>query len=580
VAFGASRLLDPAAERQLAEVRHQLADLRDRLVALPATGPDLTTLADSIRQLDELFMIVIVGEFNAGKSAFVNALLGERVFDEGVTPTTARIQLIRYGPDAGTTHDERGTLVVTTPVELLRDLQIVDTPGTNALNREHERLTREFVPRADLVLFVTSADRPFTDSEGTFLEAIRDWGKKIVVLVNKADIFETDTELTQVLTFVDDAARQLLGVRTELFPISARQAWRAKHGDPEQWAASGFGPLETFLRGTLDDNERLRLKLASPLGVGAALASRYEDLAAERLALLAADVEALDSTERQLALYGDDLKRGFELRMTAVEKVLVDMESRGRSFLDDTLRIGRVFDLMNRARIRHEFEERVVADAPVLVERRVSELIDWLVDQDLRQWQALSSWLAQRRREHSQNLQAGEDIGAFQTDRRTLLDSVGREAQRVVDTFDRRAESQALADGARTAVAATAAMSASALGLGALVIALASTAAADVSGILAASVLGAVGMLILPAKRRRARADLEAKVADLRQRLATALHNEFVSARNRSTRRLADAVAPYARFVRTEQAKWTETRTALEAWRNRAAALSVFTPRS
>jgi small GTP-binding protein len=579
VAFAASRLLSSAAERQLADVRHQLADLRDRLVALPATAPDLATLAESIRQLDEPFMIVVVGEFNAGKSAFVNALLGERVFEEGVTPTTARIQRIRYGATTAPAPDERGTLVLTAPVELLRDLQIVDTPGTNALNREHERLTREFVPRADLVLFVTSADRPFTESERTFLESIRDWGKKIVIVLNKADIFQSDTELAQVVAFVDDAARQLLGVTPERFAISARRAWLAKHGDPAVWAASGFEPLERFLLHTLDDEERFRLKLASPLGVGSSLAARYEGLAAERLALLSADVEALDATERQLALYSEDLERGFELRMTVVEKVLVDMESRGGTFLDDTLRIGRVFDLMNRARIQREFEERVVADAPVLVERRVSELIDWLVDQDLRQWQALSSWM-QRRREHLQSMAGGEEGGAFQTDRRALLDSVGREAQRVVDTFDRRAESQALADGARTAVAATAAMGASALGLGALVTVLASTAATDISGILAAGVLGAVGMLILPAKRRRARTELDAKVADLRQRLTTVLRSEFVTARDRSTRRLADSLAPYSRFVRAEQVKWTDVRTTLEAWRTRVAALPGFGPRA
>jgi small GTP-binding protein len=578
VAFGTSRLLAPAAERQLVDVRALLADLRDRLVALPATGQDLATLVEAIRQLDELFMVVVVGEFNAGKSAFVNALLGEPVFDEGVTPTTARIQLIRYGATAASSHDDRGTLVVAAPVELLRDLQIVDTPGTNALNREHERLTREFVPRADLVLFVTSADRPFTESERAFLETIRDWGKKIVILVNKADIFENDAQLSQVLEFVDEAARQLLGVKTELFAISARRASRAKHGDPEQWAASGFGPLETFLHNTLDDEERFRLKLASPLGVGRSLASRYAEFAGERLALLAADVKALDATKRQLTLYGDDLERGFELRMTAVEKVLVDMESRGRTFLDDTLRIGRVFDLMNRPRIQREFEERVVADAPALVERRVSELIDWLVDQDQRQWQALASWL--RQREHPQALPLGDDLGAFQSDRRALLDSIGRQAQRVVDTFDRRVESQALADGARTAVAATAAMGASALGLGALVTVLATTAGADVSGLLAASVLGAVGMLILPAKRRRARAELDGKVADLRQRLTSALRSEFVAARDRSTRRLADSIAPFARFVGAEEAKWTDVRTALEAWRNRVAALSVFAPRA
>ena len=288
-------------------------------------------------------------------------------------------------------HDDGGALVVTAPVELLHDLQIVDTPGTNALNREHERLTREFVPRADLVVFVTSADRPFTESERAFLEAIRDWGKKIVIVVNKVDILESTDQLSEVLTFVDQAASRLLGVTPERFAVSARQAWRAKHGDPEQWASSGFGPLETFLHETLDNDERFRLKLASPLGVGSSLAARYETFAADRLAVLSADVESLDATTRQLSLYGEDLERGFELRMTAVEKALVDMESRGQAFLDDTLRIGRVFDLMNRSRVQREFEERVIADAPADVERRVSELIDWLVDQDLRQWQALSS---------------------------------------------------------------------------------------------------------------------------------------------------------------------------------------------
>jgi small GTP-binding protein len=571
VAFGSSRLLDASAERQLVEVRQQLADLRDLLVALPATAPDLATLSAAIRQLDEPFMIVVVGEFNAGKSAFVNALLGERIFEEGVTPTTARIQLIHYGATAASGHDERGALVMTAPVELLRDLQIVDTPGTNALDREHERLTREFVPRADLVLFVTSADRPFTESERAFLETIRDWGKKIVIVVNKVDILESNDQLAQVLTFVDQAASRLLGVTAERFAVSARLAWRAKHGDPEQWAAGGFGPLEAFLRDTLDHDERFRLKLASPLGVGSSLAARYETFAADRLVVLSADVESLDATTRQLSLYGEDLERGFELRMTAVEKVLVDVESRGQTFLDDTLRIGRVFDLLNRSRVQHEFEERVIADAPAEVERRVSELIDWLVDQDLRQWQAFSSRLAQRRQAHDQHL-TGEQSGGFHNDRAALLDSVGRQTQRVVETFDRRSEAQALADGARTAVAATAAVGASALGLGALVTVVATTAAADVSGILAASVLGAVGMLILPAKRRRARGELETKIADLRQRLTMALRSEFVGARDRSVQRMTDSIGPYSRFVRAEQTKWTEARTALERWHSREAA--------
>ena len=84
-----------------------------------------------------------------------------------------------------------GVEETTAPAEILRTVAIVDTPGTNAVLREHEALTRDFLPRADLVLFVTSADRPYTESERAFLEAIREWGKKVVLVLNKADLLET-----------------------------------------------------------------------------------------------------------------------------------------------------------------------------------------------------------------------------------------------------------------------------------------------------------------------------------------------------------------------------------------------------
>jgi small GTP-binding protein len=565
-----SRVLNATAEQQLTEARQLLAELRDALARVPATDADAATLAGSIRQLDDFFLLVVVGEFNAGKSAFVNALVGERVFDEGVTPTTAEIQLVRHGDRVAQQVDASGVAVVTAPVELLRDVHIVDTPGTNAINRAHERLTVDFVPRADLVLFVTSADRPFTETERAFLDAIRDWGKKILLVINKVDIFESPGELSEVIAFVRDAGARLLGTQPDVFPVSARLAWRAKHGEPAVWEASRFGALEQFIHETLDDVGRFRLKLANPLGVGEALARRYEAVAADRLTLLADDVVTLGDVERQLTLYREDLARGFELRMTAIEKVLLEMEARGHEYFEDTLRIARVFDLMNRARVQQEFEQRVVADAPAQVDRRVSELVDWLVEQDIRQWQALSSKLADRLREHEGRILGSAEIGSFHADRARLLESVGREAQRVVETYDRRREATAIADGARVAVAATAAIGAGALGLGALVTAVATTAAADVTGLLAASVLAAVGLLVIPAKRRRARTEMREKVTALRGRLVEALQTEFRAAGEREAQRLADGVAPYSRFVRAEQNRWTGVQSAMGAWRERA----------
>jgi small GTP-binding protein len=394
------RVLPPDLEQDLHRGRQLLTELQLAMNRFGATEHDQAALVSSIRQLDELFLLVVVGEFNAGKSAFINALVGQAVLREGVTPTTARIHLLKYGESVAHDIGPDGIATTDAPVELLRDVSIVDTPGTNAIIREHERVTTDFVPRADLVLFVTSADRPFTESERAFFDSIRAWGKKIVIVVNKADIFTTKEELDEVLTFVRAAALRLFGLTPEVFPVSARMALRAKRGEPALWASSGFDALERYITSTLDERGRFQLKLANPLGVGNALAARYATMADERLTLLNADISILEDIDRQLAVHRDDLALGFDLRMTAVDKVLLDMEQRGHAFFEDTLRLGRLMDLLNRTRVQKEFEQRVVGDAPRQIERKVSELIDWLIDQDFRQWQAVTALLASRSTNH------------------------------------------------------------------------------------------------------------------------------------------------------------------------------------
>ena len=574
-------------QSQLNGGRELLAQLRDALMRFGASDEDKAALASSIRQLDEFFMLVVVGEFNSGKSAFINALVGRQVVKEGVTPTTAQIHVLKYGDTIAQSTDaqilgdqilgeqifgKQRIAVTTAPAEFLREVQIVDTPGTNAIIREHEQITTTFVPRADLVLFVTSADRPFTETERAFLETIRAWGKKIVIIVNKVDIFERPDELDEVLAFVSSASQRLLGMTPEIFAVSARLALRAKQGEPSVWTASRFEPLERYITETLDEASRFRIKLANPLGVGEALAQRYAAIASERLTLLKDDLTLLENVEQQLALYRSDLARGFELRMTAVEKVLLDMETRGHAFFEDTLRIGRVMDLFNRARIQKEFEERVVADAPRQIERAVTELIDWLIDQDFRQWQAVTTAIAARTREHGSRVLGAPDVGTFHSDRGRLIDAVGREAQRVVDTYDRKREAAVIADHARTAVTTAAAAGGGALALGTVVTLAATTAAADITGILLASVVATLGFLVIPARRRKAKGELKNKMSALRERLATALRAEFDRAQVHSRQRLDDVVAPYSRFVRAEQERWTSARDALGALRDQAGA--------
>jgi small GTP-binding protein len=548
-------ILNKKQEALLKDERQLLNGLRVALVQFGAAREDQDTLAESIQQLDELFLLVVVGEFNAGKSAFINALLGQKLLKEGVTPTTTQINLLRFGENQERTVVDEHQHVLTLPAELLIEISIVDTPGTNAIIREHEAITSQFVPRSDLVLFITSADRPFTESERIFLERIRDWGKKVVIVLNKTDLFQSPEELEQVQTFIAQNARSLLGITPEIFPVSARLALRAKQGEPAVWDDSRFEPLERFIKDTLDEAGRLRLKFLNPLGVAGHLVERYTSVANSRLDLLQEDFTTLSDVEAQLDLYKEDMQRDFEFRMADIENVLFEMEQRGDEYFDETFRLARVFDLFSKERIQREFELKVVADVPQRIEHKVNELIDWLVESDLRQWQAVNEHLAERRRQHQDRIVGDPGVGSFHYDRERLIEGVGRESLRVVETYDRVREAEAIAEGAQAAVAAAAAMEVGAIGLGTLVTVLATTAAADITGVILASAIAALGLFVIPARRRMARSEMHTKVAELRTKLVNSLRAQFEQEIERSLNKIQTAISPYTRFVRAERGK-------------------------
>src|SRR6266545_4577376 len=472
------KLLTERQEALLEQERRALNALRDALQRFGAdVAPnDARTLDDTIVHLDELFLLVIAGEFNSGKSSFINALLGDKVLAEGVTPTTDRITLLRYGPDPAETPLEEFLLDRAFPADVLRRLTIVDTPGTTAIIRRHEELTRDFIPRSDLVLFVTSADRPFTESERGFLAAIQEWGKKIVFVLNKVDLLE-DHEVEQVTSFISENVRDLLGFTPEIFPVSARMAQRARNGAGDAaWQASRFEAVERYILETLDETERVRLKLLSPLGVAQHLADKYLGVVETRLDTLQDDFKTLDNIESQLDLFRDDLTADFKYHLTEVENVLSEFELRGMQFFDETIQLRNVFQLMRGERIR-ERRERVPQHRAGLI---------------------------------------GDVGGSFEYNRAALLESVARKAQQVVATYDREVESQMLSDDVRNALAATALLEGLAVGLGALLVALFHTAALDFTGVLAGSLIAGVGLFVLPAKRRQVKKEFHDKLVDLR----------------------------------------------------------------
>ena len=140
-------------------------------------------------QLEEPFYLLVAGEYNSGKSSFINAMCGEHILQEGPTPTTNRITLLTHGDKVEVKEVGDHLCQATYPMEALKDVTLVDTPGTNSIIIEHAALTESFVHRAELVLFVTSADHPFTESERQFLQFLKGkWGRKVLFILNKIDL--------------------------------------------------------------------------------------------------------------------------------------------------------------------------------------------------------------------------------------------------------------------------------------------------------------------------------------------------------------------------------------------------------
>ncbi len=579
---------DPAAGALLTDRQHLLIEeelglltrLLDILSRYPAAEEDEAAVQRAADHLTSLFLLVIVGEFNAGKSAFINALIGAEVMPEGVTPTTSVINQLRYGPEPTVTMQADGVILREYPAEFLDEITIVDTPGTNAIIREHEQLTQQYVPRSDLVLFVTSADRPFTQSEREFMESIRDWGKKIVVVINKVDLLRDEAAVDEVTAFVSENIERLLGFTPEVFPVSSLAAQQAKAlgtRNPDErerlWKASRFAPLETYIFTTLDQEGRIRLKLLSPLGVSQRIAERYLQITEDRLAVLRDDLATIDNIDRQLVTYQEDMRRQFAYHLTRIENIIARMLQRGDAFFEETIRLGRIFDLMNTDKIRGEFERQVVAGTEQQIDEVVDELIDWMVEQDLKIWKSVTDYIDRRRLTQYEEGLIGEVGGQFRYDRRALLESVAKRTQEEVERYDLDSEASELAASVRNAVATTAVAEVGAVGLGALVVAAASTVAVDVTGILAASLLAGLGLFVLPNKRRQARRDFHAKADELEGRLMEVMREQFEHELARSIDRVREAIAPYTRFVRAQNDHLEQMRSELNAVDNDMRAL-------
>jgi GTPase SAR1 family protein len=272
-------------EDVLAAATELLAKLPDEILGLPLRdGPQLLEKVIAARErLARPLTIAIMGEFSAGKSTFVNALLGESVAPMGVLPTTNTINVFRRGTGRGARVHYRDGSISTVSAEQLDpylrnlddkeadrirhleidrvgermgDAAVVDTPGLNALDEYHEKVARAFIEEADAVVWIFSATQGGTATEAGILRELRDGGRKVLGILNKVDTLDSEAERDELANYL----REQLGggdssnesVLVEVLPLSASAAltWRTRPGSegPDPFAPVDDALERWFLR--------------------------------------------------------------------------------------------------------------------------------------------------------------------------------------------------------------------------------------------------------------------------------------------------------------------------------------------
>src|SRR5712691_9244972 len=242
-------VVDPRVQSLVRREGQLLVLLRETLES--AQAEERRRVDELLATLEDLFTVVIVGEFNAGKSSLINALFGAKLRVEGPIPVDDRISLLRYGEKESQKRISDFVVEQFYPIDFLRNITLVDTPGTNSIVQRHQEITEDYIPRADLVLFVTSIDRPLSESERRFLEYIGEWGKKLVFVLNKIDM-KDESEIAQVVDYLKTNTRAIFGFDPIVFPVSTKTLAR-------------FDALENYIFTVLSEKERVRIKLQAPL---------------------------------------------------------------------------------------------------------------------------------------------------------------------------------------------------------------------------------------------------------------------------------------------------------------------------
>jgi GTPase SAR1 family protein len=254
------KLINQQIQSYRSQVEEIVKDLHE--LAIKTGNEELShTVSDLRNRIHEPFMFVIVGEVKAGKSSFVNALLdtGREITKVAPQPMTDTIQQILYGEQEEIVSINPFLKKIFLPVDILKEIAIVDTPGTNTIVENHQQITESFIPASDLIVFVFEAKNPYRQSAWEFFDYIHtDWRKKVIFVLQQKDLMEEE-DLQININGVRDYAIKKGILEPSVFAVSAKQELK------EEEEESGFLPVREYINDNITGGQAPILKLQNNL---------------------------------------------------------------------------------------------------------------------------------------------------------------------------------------------------------------------------------------------------------------------------------------------------------------------------
>jgi hypothetical protein len=509
----------------------------------------LDTIQGLLSDIREPLLIVAVGEVKSGKSSLLNALFGEEFAKVDVLPATDRVCIFRYGDFEKTVDVSPQLIERHLPIPFLRDFNVVDTPGTNTMVAEHQRITESFIPRADLILFVFSVVNPWTQSAWDLLGFVqKKWLKNVVFVLQQADL-RAPSEVVVIRRHLEETAIQRLGFAPPIFAVAARNALLALKGFSADQGE--FGPLRDQINLIVTGPGGRALKLRSAAQAAQVMIDEIASELRAALEVIAQDETRLTRAEKFLEARKEQTLRQMGGLLAGIERACRQGAEQGMKLLEEKLSFWRTWKIMwARQRWQDEFQHEIERKLRQVVEQQAEDAVHSL-ETDLRSlWPQMHDLIDQHLHGELQE-KIPRALPDFVGQRRELFQSIQLALSERVSAKSVEEKLAQLFRETSTILRVPAGVAAAG-GIATLIAALVSASVADVTGILAASA-AVIGSIMAVIQRRKILATYEQQMETKRAELMQTVERQLIRAIETFYRDISAALQPLAAFCTAQR---------------------------